>query len=204
MTLAAACRDHQFCCYRSLPYLDPSLGSRGFGAGWMTAQRTTWAAVPHWPCEDFTDGQRVDAQLQDWRALLCEVHSGRSLTDTEISRIKEVSSLCHSSECGVKTQSLPWHTFPTFVWLSERSARLRALIHTPHDFPNTQAFKSREGRCVIGHIDDRIPMQFQDNPSGGHSVPQCTHRHTYEVRLGSTTPLRNPQIPRGVLFWQSA
>ena len=30
------------------PYPTPHL-ALGFGAGWRTAQRTTWAAVPHWP-----------------------------------------------------------------------------------------------------------------------------------------------------------
>ena len=42
----------------------PPRWALGCGAGWRTAQRTTWAAVPHWPREDFTDGQRLDAQPQ--------------------------------------------------------------------------------------------------------------------------------------------
>ena len=39
----------------------------GFEAGWRTAQRTRWAAVPRRLRENFTDGQCLDAQPQDWR-----------------------------------------------------------------------------------------------------------------------------------------
>ena len=66
---------------RFLSFIEPFLiptprGALGCGAAWRTAQRTTWAAVPHWPRGNFTDGQRLDAQLQDWRALLCELRRG--------------------------------------------------------------------------------------------------------------------------------
>ena len=33
-----------------------------------------------------TGGQCLDAQAQEWRTILCELHSGLSLTDTEVSR----------------------------------------------------------------------------------------------------------------------
>ena len=39
-------------------------------------QRAAWAAVPHWLRDTFTDGPCLNAQPQDWRPLLCELHSG--------------------------------------------------------------------------------------------------------------------------------
>ena len=49
-------------------------------------QRRNWPAVKKSKCID--DGHHTrnsgEAQLQDWRALFCELHSGRSLSDTRV------------------------------------------------------------------------------------------------------------------------
>ena len=68
--------------FPSVPIPAPC-GTLGFGTGWRAAQRTTWAAVPHWLRVDFPDGHCVDAQPQDYRAVLCDLHSGESLTKVE-------------------------------------------------------------------------------------------------------------------------
>ena len=49
---------------------------------WWTVvpKHATCFAAPHWPRENFTDGHFLDARPQDWRALLCNLHSGGSLT----------------------------------------------------------------------------------------------------------------------------
>ena len=62
-----------------------SLGSR-FWSWVEIPPADSWAAVPHWLRETFTDAQCLDTQSQDRRAFLCELHSGRSLPDTEVSR----------------------------------------------------------------------------------------------------------------------
>ena len=50
---------------------------------------------------NFTDGQRLDAQAQHWRALLCELRSGEPLPTPKFSQELGISEVFLSTVMGL-------------------------------------------------------------------------------------------------------